>query len=181
MEEDKFLDIMDKTKMTNRQSVATNPMPGNGSIIVRMLSALFCLLLLTSCASSLPRIIMFDDPLTPQEHVNLGLAYQKNGEIDHAVAEFKTAAKKLPDAYVYLGNLYFENKDMANAEKYLRKAIAGKADLGDAYNNLAWLYFTENKNLKEAQSFAQKAVDINPDNPTYQDTLDKIKELQSSK
>jgi Tfp pilus assembly protein PilF len=122
---------------------------------------------------------VLDDPLSPQEHINLGLTYQKDGEIDHAEKEFKAAAKKLPDAYLYLGNLYFENKDMKKAEKYLRKVIAEKADLGDAYNNLAWLYFIKNENLEEAQSLAQKAIDLDPDNTTYQDTLNKIKELKA--
>lgn len=179
MGKDKLLDVMDKTQMTIRQSRASNQTPEIENIIVRLMIALFSLLLVTSCAS-LPRIIVFNDPLTPQEHINLGLAYQKDGETDHATAEFKTAAKKFPDAYVYLGNLYFENNDMEKAEKYYRKAIAEKAGLGDAYNNLAWLYFTKNENLEEAKSLAQKAVAINPDNPTYKDTLNKIKELKAS-
>lgn len=145
----------------------------------RFLSVSVCFLLFASC--SMPRIIVLDDPLSPEEHINLGVAYQKNGEIDHAATEFKTASKKLPDAYLYLGNLYFENKDLKKAEKYYRKAISEKPDLGDAYNNLAWLYYTQKENLKEAQSLAEKAIKLNPESQAYQDTLDKITELRSSK
>jgi len=33
-------------------------------------------ILLSGCA--LPRIIFLDDPLTPEEHINLGVAYEKS-------------------------------------------------------------------------------------------------------
>ena len=47
--------------------------------------------LLSSC--SLPRIIVLEDPLTPEEHINLGVAYEKKGEADNAMKEYKEASK----------------------------------------------------------------------------------------
>lgn len=164
MGKDRILDIMDQAQILM-------------NFLMRIV-VLVWVVLSTSC-TTFPKIIVPHDPLTPKEHINLGLAYQKNGEINHAIDEFKTAAKKLPDAYVYLGNLYFKKNDTDKAEKFYRKAINGNSDLGDAYNNLAWLYYTKRENLDEAQSLAQKAVDINPDNPTYQDTLKKINKLRT--
>ena len=50
----------------------------------------------------------------------------------------------------------------------------------DAYNNLAWLYYTKKENLDEAESLAAKAIELNPEKrDVYQDTLDKIRESKS--
>jgi tetratricopeptide (TPR) repeat protein len=135
----------------------------------------YCLLLtVSSCA--LPRIIVLDDPLTPEEHINLGLAYEKKGESDLAIEEYKTASKKMPAAYLYLGNIYQQMKKLDEAEAFYRKAIEKAPTLADAYNNLAWLYFTENTNLDEAERLASRAVELNPSKENYQDTLSNIKQ-----
>ena len=68
-----------------------------------LLLALCFLLSLMGC--SLPRIIILKDPLTAEEHLNLGVAYEKQGEFEPAIKEYKAAAKKLPRAYLYLGNV----------------------------------------------------------------------------
>ena len=36
-------------------------------------------------ACSLPRIIVLEDPLSPEEHLNLGVAYERKGELDGAI------------------------------------------------------------------------------------------------
>ncbi|MEK7788951.1 MAG: tetratricopeptide repeat protein, partial [Planctomycetota bacterium] len=74
--------------------------------------------LLTSCA--LPKIIILDDPLSPEEHINLGVAYEKQGEIDNALKEYRLASKKLPLAYLYMGNIYFQKNDFDEAESAYR-------------------------------------------------------------
>jgi tetratricopeptide (TPR) repeat protein len=86
-----------------------------------LLWALAALLLFSGC--SLPRIIILKDPLTPEEHLNLGVAYEKQREFEPAIKEYTTAAKKLPRAYLYLGNVYFQKKELGKAEAYYRKAI----------------------------------------------------------
>ena len=82
---------------------------------------LFLLLFVTSCA--LPRIIILEDPLTPEEHINLGVAYEKKGELDNALKEYKEASNKLPSAYLYMGNIYFQKNELDEAERYYKKAI----------------------------------------------------------
>ena len=134
--------------------------------------------LLTSC--SLPRIIILEDPLTPEEHINLGVAYEKKGELDNALKEYKEASKKLPSAYLYMGNIYFQKNELAEVEYYYKKAIKKAPENADAYNNLAWLYYTKKENLDEAEALALKAIELNPaKKDLYQDTLEKIRELKN--
>ena len=133
---------------------------------------------LSSC--SLPRIVILDDPLSPEEHVNLGVAYEKQGEIDNALREYRLASKKHPLAYLYMGNIYFQKNDFDEAESAYRKAIKKDSQNADAHNNLAWLYYTKKENLDEAEELALKAIELNPSKKEiYQDTLVKIRGVKS--
>ena len=131
------------------------------------------LFLLGGCG--LPRIIVLSDPLTPEEHLNLGVTYEKNNELDAALKEYRSAAEHLPIGYLYMGNVYFVKGETDNAEKYYRKAIDADAGNADARNNLAWLYYTSNMNLEEAELLVREAIRLNPAKADiYRDTLDKI-------
>lgn len=130
---------------------------------------------------SLPRIIVLEDPLTPEEHLTLGVAYEKKGELDHAIKEYKLASRKLPLAYLYLGNVYFQKQEFDEAEEYYRKAMKKDPQNADAYNNLAWLYYTERENLDEAERLVLKAMGLNPSKENiYGDTLEKIRGLKNA-
>jgi len=141
-----------------------------------LLLALSWLILFSGC--SLPRIIVVKDPLTSEEHLNLGVAYEKEGEFDNAIAEYRLAAKKLPIAYLYLGNAHFQKNEWVEAEEYYKKAIKRDPKNADAYNNLAWLYYTKREKLDKAENLVLRAIELNPakDN-TYRDTLEKIREM----
>jgi len=146
--------------------------------IYHFLLIVFCLLVFSS-SCAFPRIVVLDDPLTPEEHLNLGVTYEKKGELDSAIKEYELAAKKLPIAYLYLGNAYFEKNRLVEAEAYYKRAIKKDAHNADAYNNLAWLYYVKRENLDEAESLALKAMELNPsENNIYRDTLDKIREIK---
>jgi tetratricopeptide (TPR) repeat protein len=123
--------------------------------------------------------VVLDDPLTPEEHLNLGVAYERKGELDRAIKEYELAAKKLSIAYLYLGNAYFQKEILSEAEKYYRLAIENEILNADAHNNLAWLYYVKKENLDEAENLVLKAIELNPSkNNIYRDTLDKIRELK---
>ncbi len=139
-----------------------------------------CILSLFLCSCSLPRIIVLDDPLTPEEHLNLGVSYEKQGELDGALKEYGLAAKRLPLAYVYMGNVYLAKGDRASAEKYYLRALERDPQNADACNNLAWLYYLEGKNLEEAERRARRALELNPAKaPIYRDTLEKIRDKRN--
>ena len=145
-------------------------------LVACLLSTAYCLLL---CACTFPRIIVLDDPLSPEEHLNLGVTYEKKGELDNALKEYKEASKKLPAAYNYIGNIYFQKDEFDMAESYYKKSISKNPKNADAHNNLAWLYFIEEKNLDEAERLSLKAIELNPaKKDIYQDTLEKIRELK---
>ncbi len=134
------------------------------------------------CGCSLPRIIVLDDPLSPEEHLNLGVAYEKNGEFESSLKEYEVAAKKLPIAYLYIGNIYFQKKEFETAESFYKKAIEKDPRNADAHNNLAWLYYVKKENLEEAQNLASKAIELNPSKAAvYKDTLEKIREIGNLK
>jgi len=142
-----------------------------------LLLALCSLLSLMGC--SLPRIIILKDPLTAEEHLNLGVAYEKQGEFEPAIKEYKAAAKKLPRAYLYLGNVYFQKKEFGKAEEHYKKAIKREPGNADAHNNLAWLYYTKKEKLEQAENLALKAIELNPAKENiYRDTLEKIREMK---
>ena len=135
--------------------------------------------LLAGCA--LPRIIVLEDPLTPEEHVNLGVAYENRGEFDNALKEYGKASDRLPVAYLYMGNVYLKKNEWENAGRYYRKAIEKEPRNADAHNNLAWLYYLKKENLDEAESLASKAIALDPSKEEiYRDTLDRIRDLKAS-
>lgn len=145
-----------------------------------MVSLLLVLGSLLFAGCSLPRIIVLEDPLSPEEHLNLGVAYEKKGEWESAIKEYEAASKKLPLAYTYLGNVYFQKNEFQVAEEYYRKAINKDPENADAYNNLAWLYFTKKEQLEEAEQLVLKAMELNPSKKDiYQDTLDQIKAVRT--
>jgi tetratricopeptide (TPR) repeat protein len=142
----------------------------------KALSVACLCVLLSSC--SLPRIIFLHDPLTPEEHINLGVSYEKRGEFDDALEQYAAASSKIPLAYLYMGNVYFQKGDLKQAEKSYRRAI-DKTNDARAYNNLAWLYYTTGERLDEAEDLARKAVELAPDSLDFHDTLQKIIEKRS--
>uniref|UniRef100_UPI004026E2D4 tetratricopeptide repeat protein n=1 Tax=Candidatus Wunengus sp. YC61 TaxID=3367698 RepID=UPI004026E2D4 len=178
MGKDKVLDASDKETVNSYKRVKgkTHTTP----FLFIILLAACCLLLAGGCA--MPKIIILDDPLSPEEHITLGVVYEKKGEIDNALKEYKLASKKLPLAYLYMGNIYFQKNEFDEAESAYKKAIKKNPDHSDAYNNLAWLYYTKKENLNEAEKLALKAIELNPSKKDiYQDTLGKIRELRGQK
>ena len=141
---------------------------------------LLAVLLATGCG--LPKITLIDDPLTPAEHLDLGRAYEDQGKLELAEKEYNLAARQNPLGHLYLGNLYFSQNDTDRAEKAYKKAIDGMPENFEAYNNLAWLYYTKRTRLERAEELAQKALDLAPADKKDQpkDTLEKIKALRQS-
>jgi tetratricopeptide (TPR) repeat protein len=137
--------------------------------------------LLSAPGCSFPRLIVLRDPLTPEEHLNLGVTYEQQGDFDNAIREYRRAAKNLPRANLYLGNAHFQKREWKEAEDFYRKAIEAEPNNADAHNNLAWLYYTRKEKLDQAERLAQKAMELNPaKRDVYRDTLEKIRELKKA-
>ena len=78
-------------------------------------------------------------------------------------------------AYLEYKINYFDY-DAQTKEILLRKSIASQPDFVDAYNDLAWLYAEEEKNLNEALELVDKALKVAPQQPAYLDTKAEILE-----
>jgi len=152
-------------------------MPGKVRYIAKLLLIFLLSLTILFSGCSFPKIIILKDPLTPEEHLNLGVTYERSGEFDQAIREYQLAAKKLPIAFLHLGNAYFLKNDWDQAEIYFKKAIGKDANNAAAHNNLAWLYYQRGKNLEQAEALAQKALELDPSKSSiYRDTLEKVRE-----
>jgi len=140
--------------------------------------ALLVALFLMGCG--LPKIVVFDDPLKPEEHLDLGQAYERQGKLDLAEKEYRLASRGNPLGFLYLGNLYFKRKNLDQAERAYEKAIRGMPENFEAHNNLAWLLYTRRSQLKRAEKLAQRALVLAPPGKKDQplDTLEKIRALK---
>lgn len=145
-------------------------------IIRRLIPALLLALAVSGCA--IPHLAVVDDPLSPQEHFNLGASYEAKGEYDLAVREYEKAARTIPQAYYNLGNVWYRQKDLDKAQASYEKAVKRLPDDPDVHNNLAWILLERGQNLAKAEKLARRAVALAPDNPNNQDTLRQILEAR---
>jgi len=140
----------------------------------RVLPFLLVLLLAGGC-SRVPKIIVLEDPLTAAEHVDLGVAYERKGELDLAQREYERALRKdgkLYRARVNLGNVFLAKKEYGNArEEYLRALELRPGD-AEATNNLSWVAIFSGEGIDEALT-RMEAVVSGPrgHQPAYLDTL----------
>lgn len=129
---------------------------------------------LFSC--SVPKIIVYDDPLTAKEHNDLGVIYEKKGQLDLAEREYKKAITKDKNSYIpyfNLGNLYYKKGEKEKAIEFYRKALEKQED-PDVLNNLAFVLY-ETGNYKDALMYIERAIKVNK-KEEYIDTYNKILE-----
>lgn len=137
-------------------------------ILITLLSLLF------SCA--IPRIAIIEDPLTSEEHVNLGYIYERQGKIDLAEEEYKKAIRKNRKnwiAYYNLGNLYAKREDWERAEEYYLKALEIRRD-PDLLNNLAYVLHKRGEDCL-ALKLIREALE-KQEKDQYKETLKDIEE-----
>jgi Tfp pilus assembly protein PilF len=137
---------------------------------------LILIFLIAACAMpKIPQIIVIDDPLTAEQHNDLGVAYEEKGDFALAEKEYEKAIKKNREwviPYLNLGHLYYRQDKLDQAERALREGLRVKGDHPDLLNNLAWVLM-EKGQLKEAKTLIDKAIAIE-DKEEYQDTRQEI-------
>ena len=141
------------------------------------------MLLLASCAMpKIPQIIVIDDPLTAEQHNDLGVAYEEKGDFDIAGKEYEKAIKKNREwviPYLNLGHLYYRQDKIDQAERALREGLRVKGDHPELLNNLAWVLM-EKGQLEQARALIDKAIAIE-DKEEYRDTRREILERGKEK
>ncbi|HQL91089.1 MAG TPA: tetratricopeptide repeat protein [Syntrophales bacterium] len=141
---------------------------------------LLVVLILAGCA--VPKIVILDDPLTAQQHNDLGVAYEEKGDFGLAEKEYEKALKKNREwviPYLNLGHLYYRQDQLDRAENILREGLRAKGDHPDLLNNLAWVLMEKGR-LEHAQYLIDKAIAIE-DKEEYRDTRREILERMKEK
>lgn len=150
-------------------------------VLITVIACVFFFL----CGCGIPQIILLKDPLTPQEYLRLGVSYESNNQLELAEAQYRKAASHdVPEAFLYLGNIAYQQKKYKDAINFYHKAIKKMPDDPRAYNNLAWLYYEHGTDdLKKAEHLARQALELAaPDHHSaYMDTLEKILAAQEEK
>ena len=110
-------------------------------------------LLLAGGCSRVPKIIVLEDPLTAAEHVDLGVAYERKGELDLALREYERALRKDGKFYrarVNLGNVYLAKKEYGKAREEYLLALELRPGDAEATNNLSWAAIFSGEGIDDA-------------------------------
>jgi len=128
-----------------------------------------------SACADLPHIRVLHDPLTPEEHVTLGLTYEIQGHQDLAAREYQTALTQesgYVPALIGMGNVAFAQGELEESETYYQQALEASPEHPGANNNLAMLYLAKDGDLQEAERLALRALtQKGPLQPYVLDTL----------
>ncbi len=131
-------------------------------------------LLIGGC-SRVPRIIVLEDPLTADEHVELGVAYERKGDRALARREYEAALRKDGKSFqarVNLGNIHLADKDYSKARDEYLKALELRPGNAEATNNLAWTAVFSGEGIEEALARMEAVVSApGGRNATLLDTL----------
>lgn len=123
----------------------------------------------------MPRIIVLTDPLTAGEHLELGVAYERNGEFDLAIREYERALRKDKEffqARVNLGNVQLAKKEYGKAREEYRKALAIRPGDPEATNNLAWAAILSGEHREEAAARMEAVLSLQENRTaTHLDTV----------
>lgn len=72
-----------------------------------------------------------------------------------------------PNAYFYLGNLFYDKKVYARAIELWEKAVECKPDFAMAHRNLSIAYFNKTKDNAKALASIERACALDPDYPRF--------------
>lgn len=120
-----------------------------------------------------------------QGRPDLALMYYQEGWVvyhrqrwDEALKLFQGVIEKFPgdkkmqlDCQFLISNIYVKQGDMPKGEQVLLDVLKENPDHPQANNDLGYLWADQNKNLAEAKKMITKALELEPDNAAYQDSM----------
>ena len=131
-------------------------------------------LVLPGCAALTGSLYM-DDPLSAEEHNNLGVIYEREGKYELALREYSRAVESDPGLVTPLvntANVYYRTGEYTNAEKYYKRALSLDRRNLEAANNLASLNIETGEGYEEALGYMLGATEGARTIPSYAlDTL----------
>ncbi len=130
--------------------------------------------LLTGCAALTGSLFM-EDPLSAEEHNNLGVIYEREEKYELALREYSKAIEgdpRLVTPLVNTANVYYKLGEYTNAEKYYKRALSIDDKNLEAANNLASLNIETKEGYEEALVYMMSATESLEQIPPYAlDTL----------
>ncbi|MFZ2959572.1 MAG: tetratricopeptide repeat protein [Candidatus Ozemobacteraceae bacterium] len=105
---------------------------------------------------------------------SLGWAAFKNGQFEKAEQELSKALQMSPEGYephYHLGTLYYVTKRPDKAIAMYDRAVTFNPSAAEALNNFAFLLAENDRDLGKAYDLAIRANRLDPENPSYIDTL----------
>ncbi|RMG58123.1 MAG: tetratricopeptide repeat protein [Deltaproteobacteria bacterium] len=128
----------------------------------------FILVIFFLAVSCGKRVVVLHDPLSPEEHNDLGVALTREGDLKTALYHLEKAVSGAPDNPLFrynLGNALFRFGRYSEAEDEYRKALKLKEVFPEALNNLCALSIMLNKNLSWCLEELSLLIRKNPDLP----------------
>ena len=114
------------------------------------------------------------DPESRDFVVGLADLYADQKRTDDALRVLEQARKTFGDDQTLtlrVANVYEKGGRLADAERELRKLMAEDPLNADAMNSLSYMLADHGQKLPEAVDLAQRALKVEPGNPSYLDTL----------
>ncbi len=112
-------------------------------------------------------------PAGAERHFHTAIQFERDGNTENAIEEYKAAIKEYPDyfeAHYNLGRLYLDRQGYGEATTELRTAVNLKPEDANAHNNLG-LALKHNGDLNGALAQYQEAVRLNPRLASAQNNL----------
>lgn len=104
----------------------------------------------------------------------LGLINDKKGNYKEAEANVQQATRLAPtkaDFVFYLGVIYEKLGDKKKCVDTMKRSLTLNPKLADALNYIGYLYAEQGTNLAEATQYIKKAMEIDPNNGYYEDSM----------
>lgn len=143
-----------------------------------LLPALLLSIILNTSCVYIPGHAIYTDPLTAEEHNNLGVAYEKEGRLDLASKEYKKSIEmdnSLITPLINIGNIYLKQKKLDEAEKYYLIALGKDPHNINAANNLANVYIARNDDFQKGIDYLKDALENQEHPPPH--VLDTLSDL----
>lgn len=118
------------------------------------------------------------EPANSAWHFQEGWIHARAKDWDEAIRVFEEIVAGYPDdiaivrqAQFNLSNVYVQKGDLRRGEQVLEEVYEEDPDNISVNNDLGYLYADAGKNLEQARKMIQKALDAEPENPAYLDSM----------
>jgi len=90
---------------------------------------------------------------------------------NQVVEKFPQEADLIRRCQFSISNVYVQQGDIASGERILEKILENHPDDPSVNNDLGYLYADQGKNLEQAEGMIRKALDAEPENAAYLDSM----------